>query len=66
MTFDPASITGNWNYPTKMIVGPGRIAALAEACRSQGMTRMDQVVHDIVSDIVGFTMNDATLYTTTS
>ena len=39
MTFDPASITGNWNYPTQMIVGPGRIAALAEACRSQGMTR---------------------------
>lgn len=39
MSFDPAAITGNWNYPTRMIVGPGRIAKLAEACRSQGMNR---------------------------
>lgn len=39
MTFDPATVSGNWNYPTKMIVGPGRIAELAEACRSQGMAR---------------------------
>ena len=39
MTFDPATVTGNWNYPTKMIVGPGRIAELADACRSQGMAR---------------------------
>ena len=37
MTFDPAAISGNWNYPTKMIVGPGRIGELAEACRSLGM-----------------------------
>ncbi len=39
MTFDPATVSGNWNYPTKMIVGPGRIAELADACRSQGMAR---------------------------
>jgi alcohol dehydrogenase class IV len=39
MTFDPAAVSGNWNYPTKMIVGPGRIAKLADACRSQGMAR---------------------------
>ena len=39
MTFDPAAVTGNWNYPTKMIVGPGRISELADACRSQGMAR---------------------------
>jgi alcohol dehydrogenase class IV len=32
-------IAGNWNYPTKMIFGPGRIAKLAQACRSAGMTR---------------------------
>jgi alcohol dehydrogenase class IV len=32
-------IAGNWNYPTKMIFGPGRIAKLAQACRSVGMTR---------------------------
>jgi len=39
MTFDPRAITANWNYPTKMIVGPGRIARLADACRSLGMKR---------------------------
>jgi alcohol dehydrogenase class IV len=39
MTFDPAAVTGNWNYPTKMIVGPGRIAELGAACRSLGMKR---------------------------
>ncbi len=39
MTFDPAAVSGNWNYPTKMIVGPGRISELANACRSLGMTR---------------------------
>jgi alcohol dehydrogenase class IV len=39
MTFDPAAVSGNWNYPTKMIVGPGRISELAEACRVQGMAR---------------------------
>jgi alcohol dehydrogenase class IV len=39
MTFDSATVTGNWNYPTRMIVGPGRIAELADACRSQGMAR---------------------------
>ncbi len=39
MSVDPAKISGNWNYPTKMIVGPGRIAKLADACRSQGMAR---------------------------
>ncbi len=39
MTFDAAAVTGNWNYPTKMIVGPGRIAKLADACKSLGMAR---------------------------
>lgn len=39
MTFDPAAVSGNWNYPTRMIVGPGRISELANACRSLGMTR---------------------------
>lgn len=39
MTFDPKAVTGNWNYPTKMMVGPGRIADLANACRSLGMTK---------------------------
>jgi len=39
MTFDAATVTANWNYPTKMIVGPGRIAKLADACKSLGMAR---------------------------
>jgi alcohol dehydrogenase class IV len=39
MTFDAATLTGNWNYPTAMRFGPGRIAELAEACRSLGMTK---------------------------
>ena len=39
MTFDPAKVSGNWNYPTKMIVGPGRISELANACRSLGMKK---------------------------
>ncbi len=39
MSFDPATLTGNWNYPTAMRFGPGRIAELPEACQSLGMTR---------------------------
>jgi alcohol dehydrogenase len=29
----------NWNYPTSIRVGPGRIAELPEACRALGMQR---------------------------
>ncbi len=39
MSFDPATLTGNWNYPTAMRFGPGRIAELAEACKDLGMTK---------------------------
>jgi alcohol dehydrogenase class IV len=39
MNFDPATLTGNWNYPTAMRFGPGRIEELAEACQSLGMTK---------------------------
>ena len=39
MSIDPATLTGNWNYPTAMRFGPGRIAELAEACKSLGMTK---------------------------
>ena len=39
MSFDPATLTGNWNYPTAMRFGPGRIAELAEACKALGMTK---------------------------
>lgn len=34
-----ASLRGNWNYPTSVRFGPGRIAELADACRSLGMKR---------------------------
>ena len=33
------SLTGNWNYPTNVRFGAGRIAELAECCKSLGMTR---------------------------
>ena len=31
------SLTANWNYPTSIRFGVGRIAELAEICRSQGI-----------------------------
>ena len=33
------SLRGNWNYPTTIWAGPGRIAELAEACARVGMKR---------------------------
>ena len=33
------SLSANWNYPTKVRFGPGRIKELAEACRAAGMSR---------------------------
>ncbi len=36
---DPKSLRGNWNYPTLVRFGPGRIAELPAACRQLGMTR---------------------------
>ena len=33
------SLTGSWNYPTRMLFGPGRIAELAAACRELGIVR---------------------------
>ena len=32
-------LKGNWNYPTTVWAGPGRIAELPEACRRAGITR---------------------------
>jgi alcohol dehydrogenase len=32
-------LTGNWNYPTAIRFGAGRVAELAEACRSVGIER---------------------------
>ncbi len=33
------TITSNWNYPTAVRFGPGRIKELAEACKVAGITR---------------------------
>lgn len=33
------SLTGNWNYPTAIRFGAGRIAELADGCRSVGIER---------------------------
>lgn len=34
-----ATFTGNWNYPTPVRFGPGRIAELPDACRELGIHR---------------------------
>ena len=34
-----AALRGDWNYPTRIRFGPGRIAELAESCRSVGIAR---------------------------
>ncbi|MFI5010912.1 MAG: iron-containing alcohol dehydrogenase [Hyphomicrobiales bacterium] len=35
----PATLTANWSYPTRVLVGPGRLAEIGEACKSVGMAR---------------------------
>jgi alcohol dehydrogenase class IV len=32
-----AHLTGAWNFPTRVLTGPGRIRALPEICRAQGV-----------------------------
>jgi len=42
MTYSPSSppaLSGNWNYPTTVRFGAGRIRELPECCRSLGMER---------------------------
>jgi len=34
-----AALRGNWNYPTAVRFGPGRIAELPDACKSLGLKR---------------------------
>ncbi|NKB59428.1 MAG: iron-containing alcohol dehydrogenase [Alphaproteobacteria bacterium] len=36
---DPTTLRGDWNFPTHMRFGPGRILELAAACSAVGMTR---------------------------
>ena len=33
------SLRGNWNYPTTVWAGPGRIAELGAACATEGIER---------------------------
>lgn len=37
--FDPATITADWGFPSRMLVGPGRLAELPELCRDLGIAR---------------------------
>ncbi len=37
-TFDPTTVSGNWNYPSPIRFGPGVVAQLPAACRELGMT----------------------------
>ena len=39
MTTDASSLRGNWNYPTKVRFGVGRIAELPAACQELGIKR---------------------------
>ena len=39
MSIDAAALRGNWNYPTSVKFGCGRIAELADHCRALGMKR---------------------------
>jgi alcohol dehydrogenase class IV len=36
---DPASLRGNWSYPTAVRFGPGRLVELAAACAALGIRR---------------------------
>ena len=38
-TIDPDTLFGNWNYPTPIRFGPGRIDELARTCREFGIER---------------------------
>jgi alcohol dehydrogenase class IV len=39
MTTDAAALRGNWNYPTSVKFGCGRIKELADHCKAMGMKR---------------------------
>ena len=38
-TIDPHTLSGNWNYPTPIRFGPGRIREIAQTCREFGIER---------------------------
>src|SRR3990170_2257771 len=39
MAIDPKTLRGNWNYPTSIRFGPGRIAELPDACKTLKISR---------------------------
>ena len=39
MSIDAAALRGNWNYPTSVKFGCGRISELADHCKASGMKR---------------------------
>ncbi|MBO6782870.1 MAG: iron-containing alcohol dehydrogenase [Alphaproteobacteria bacterium] len=39
MSLDPATLRGNWNFPTTIWFGAGKISSLARACRTLGISR---------------------------
>ncbi len=41
MSVPPAlpTLKGSWNYPTRVLFGPGRIAELADACKTAGIAK---------------------------
>jgi alcohol dehydrogenase class IV len=39
MSVDPSALSGNWNYPTQIRFGPGRIQELPRACASLGISK---------------------------
>jgi len=45
------NITGNWGFPTKMWVGPGRISELAKACAELNISRPLLVTDEGLKDL---------------
>lgn len=39
MSNDAIALSGNWNYPTSIRFGNGRISEIGKVCKAQGMTR---------------------------
>lgn len=37
--FDPATLTADWGFPTRVLVGPGRLTELPGLCRELGIAR---------------------------
>ncbi len=51
MGSEPISLQGNWNYPTAIRFGAGRIRELPEACRELGMQRPLLVTDPVLAEL---------------